>query len=82
MPFTRLSSSGGDCKFYATDACDGCSLCESICPMRCITIGASGKPAWEGECTQCLGCLHRCPRAAVEHGSDAVGKRRYYNNRV
>jgi NAD-dependent dihydropyrimidine dehydrogenase PreA subunit/flavodoxin len=82
MPIARISSAGGTSKFYATDACNSCGMCEIVCPMRCIAIDAQDKPRWEGECTQCLACLHRCPRAAVEHGGDAVGKRRYCNPRV
>jgi ferredoxin/flavodoxin len=83
MPLMDISSARGTSKFYATDACDGCGTCERVCPMRCVTLDAqTGRPRWEGECTQCLACLHRCPRAAVEHGGDAAGKRRYYNPRA
>jgi len=61
--------------FYATDACTGCGLCERICPVH--TIKVDGKPVWGKRCTQCLGCISRCPVAAIEYGKGSVGKSRY-----
>ncbi|MDY0293467.1 MAG: EFR1 family ferrodoxin [Candidatus Methanomethylophilaceae archaeon] len=64
--------------FRVTDACDGCGLCEEICADRAIRI-EEGRPAWIiEECTLCLGCLHRCPRGAIEFGG-SEGRRRYRN---
>ena len=71
--FNRFAMSPA--KFYATDDCTGCGLCERICPAGTITI--QGKPVWGKACTQCLGCLNRCPTNAIQYGRATVSKGRY-----
>ena len=71
--FNRFAMSTS--KFYATDACTGCGLCERICPAA--TIKVSGKPVWGKACTQCLGCLNRCPVGAIQYGPGTGNKERY-----
>jgi len=73
--FNRFAMSPA--KFYATDDCTGCGLCERICPAGTITV--QGKPVWGKSCTQCLGCLNRCPTHAIQYGSTTVSKGRYVN---
>jgi NAD-dependent dihydropyrimidine dehydrogenase PreA subunit len=62
-------------KFYATDACTGCGLCERICPVG--TIKVNGKPSWGKACTQCLACINRCPVCAIQYGKGTESKGRY-----
>ena len=61
--------------FFANDHCISCKVCEKICPTGCITV--EGKPMWEGECTQCLACLHYCPKSAIQYGHHMGNKSRY-----
>lgn len=63
-------------KFYVTDDCIGCGLCEKNCVMGNITM-ENGKPKWADNCTQCMACIARCPKKAVEYGKSSVGKTRY-----
>ena len=50
------------------DVCIGCGLCAKNCPEQAIRIQA-GKPVWVKEkCAACLGCLHRCPKFAIQYG--------------
>ena len=49
----------------------------SICPIDAIEL-QNGKPVWvKKHCTQCLGCINRCPVQAIEYGKDTPGRRRY-----
>lgn len=82
MPIAEISTKEGSSKLYATSDCNGCGLCQSICPMRCIKEGEDRRPFWEGFCTLCLSCLHRCPKKAIQHGNDTLNKGRYINPSV
>ena len=40
------------------------------CPVQAIEM-QSGKPVWVKEkCVMCLGCLHRCPKFAIQYGKN------------
>lgn len=62
-------------KFYATDECTGCGLCEEKCPVHTITV--KEKPIWGKLCTQCLACINHCPVHAIQYGKSTVLKGRY-----
>lgn len=78
MPTEKISTAAKTSKFYVTDKCVGCGNCANVCPMSCIHI-ADSEPVWEGECTLCLACLHRCPHGAVEYENQTLSKKRYQN---
>lgn len=62
--------------FRATEACDGCGLCEKLCPLN--NIAMDGKdPLWGKECTHCMACICGCPKEAIEYGRKSKGKPRY-----
>lgn len=65
-----------DKKFYATDECINCGLCEKKCILGNIEI-KDGKPSWKGNCTHCMACISYCPKNAIEYGKASQGKRRY-----
>lgn len=65
--------------FNVNENCISCGLCERMCPCSVITL-KDGKPAWkEGKCTQCLGCIHRCPVQAINYGEKTRTRGRYQN---
>jgi len=69
-------------KFTVNDSCTGCGLCESICPRKAIQL-TDGQPTWViPRCEFCLGCLHRCPSAAINYGGKSAENGRYVNPRV
>jgi ferredoxin len=71
--FNRFAMDTG--KFFATDACTRCKICERNCPVHTITV--TDKPAWGKACTQCLACINRCPERAIQYGRGTLDKGRY-----
>ena len=63
-------------KFYVTDDCISCGLCEKLCPLGNIHL-ADGKPQWGNQCTHCMACICRCPKEAIEYGRHSRGLPRY-----
>lgn len=65
-------------RWVATDACVGCGICASACPLGNIRMN-DGRPVWGDDCSSCLACYHSCPRHAVEYGGATKGKGQYVN---
>ena len=67
-------------EFYANDNCNSCRICEKVCNSQIIKV--TEKPRWEGQCTQCLACIHLCPQKAIQYGKGTEAKGRYKNPNV
>ncbi|MBN1438231.1 MAG: EFR1 family ferrodoxin [Anaerolineales bacterium] len=70
--------------FYADSHCNGCGLCEKVCPSDRIRM-RNGKPEWmeSVDCMYCFACLHLCPKEAVQiRGRNTVGKGRYHHPQI
>lgn len=69
-------------KFYATDTCIGCGLCERNCPLQVIKI-ENTKPVWkQSKCCKCSACINSCPLKAIQYGKGTIKRNRYVNPRV
>lgn len=66
-----------DRKFRVSDACIGCGICAKNCPLQNITI-ENDRPKWNGHCTNCMSCYHRCPKNAINFGTATQGKGQYH----
>jgi len=54
--------------FWVESSCIGCGLCAKNCPVKAIAL-ENGRPVWQRDkCAMCLGCLHRCPKFAIQYG--------------
>ncbi len=65
-----------DKNFTLNGKCNGCGICERICPVRNIMI-ADYRPRWQGNCEHCMACLQWCPREAIEYSRRTAGRKRY-----
>ena len=63
--------------FSVTESCNSCGLCAKDCPASSITLADGGLPVWGKECCQCLRCINRCPRQAIQYGKSTAGRQRY-----
>ena len=66
-----------DRKFRVSDSCIGCGICAKNCPLHNITI-ENDRPKWNGHCTNCMSCYHRCPKNAINFGKATLGKGQYF----
>jgi Pyruvate/2-oxoacid:ferredoxin oxidoreductase delta subunit len=67
-----------DEKYYTNENCNGCGICEKICPVDNIKL-VNDKPEWQHGCQMCTACLHYCPQIGIEWGEFTVGRERYQN---
>lgn len=69
-----------DRKFRVSDDCIGCGICARNCPLQNITM-QNDRPKWNGHCTNCMSCYHRCPKNAINFGKTTRNKGQYYFNK-
>jgi len=67
--------------YYADQKCDGCGICEQVCPVGNIKI-LNGKPEWHSNCEQCFACLQWCPQKAIQFGKKTATIERYHNPNI
>ncbi|MDR3338467.1 MAG: EFR1 family ferrodoxin [Treponema sp.] len=52
--------------YKAGAECNGCGLCERICPAGAITLKNS-RPEFSAKCEHCQACLNWCPRRSIRY---------------
>lgn len=66
-----------DKKFFTDERCDGCGICQKVCPVKNIEI-KGGKPVWLHKCEQCGACFNWCPKKAL-HGKNLAARTYHLN---
>ncbi|MBD3254973.1 MAG: 4Fe-4S ferredoxin [Candidatus Lokiarchaeota archaeon] len=69
-------ASNMDENFYSDDRCNGCGICENICPVDNIKLD-NNKPEWQHRCEVCLGCINYCPQEAIQYGEHTINRERF-----
>lgn len=69
-----------DRKFFQTDSCNSCGICQSVCPVGNISLDKAGNPRWLGRCTGCLACFHWCPTQAIQYNKTTSFERNRYHH--
>jgi MinD superfamily P-loop ATPase len=72
---------GQDKKYWVDQNCNGCGICEQVCPVKNIVMN-NGRPSWTHSCEACLACLHWCPQTAIQYGKVPAKHGRYHNPEV
>jgi NAD-dependent dihydropyrimidine dehydrogenase PreA subunit len=69
----NLSIDDADKKFIIQDCCNGCKICEKVCPKNNIIV--ENKPRFLHRCDSCYACIHHCPQNAIHLKSERSNAR-------
>jgi ferredoxin/flavodoxin len=67
-----------DTHFWTDEKCNGCGICAQVCPSENIEM-KNERPRWLHRCEHCLGCMHWCPRQALQYKKGTVKRERYHH---
>lgn len=52
--------------YFVGEQCDGCGLCYSVCPQKCMDISTKPAVIDQNRCLHCGRCAEICPKQAIE----------------
>ncbi|MFN2273070.1 MAG: EFR1 family ferrodoxin [Anaerolineae bacterium] len=64
--------------FTASEDCNGCGVCERVCPMKNVEM-VDDRPVWSDNCAGCFACLHWCPQEAISLGGLDMNIKTYHH---
>jgi ferredoxin len=67
--------------FRVTSECNGCGICEKVCPVSAIVM-RNNKPVITKKCEHCQGCINWCPKKAILFGTIKPETVRYHHPEI
>lgn len=77
--FYKRSWGKRDRIFLIDEHCNGCRICEQVCPVDNIKVDT--RPHYQHNCEECLACIHLCPQNAI-HLKNERSVARFRNSNV
>ncbi len=71
----------GSLSINYNERCDGCGICEKICPVDNIKM-VDNKPLWLNNSEGCFACYHWCPKEAIQFGKTNMNIKQYHHPEV
>lgn len=68
-----------DRDFTVSSDCISCGICQSVCPVKNITVEKGAIPLFNHHCEQCMACIQYCPKAAINYKDKTQNRGRYTN---
>ena len=76
LSFLAMAGEDSDKYFNISEACNGCGICEKICPVKNIYMEEE-KPVFRHRCEHCMSCLQNCPTLAINWKEKTKNKKRF-----
>ena len=78
-PLFAMAVKRQDKKFYTSETCTGCGICEKLCPTGNIRLNDDKRPEWRQQCELCQACINWCPQKAIQFGKSTEARERYHH---
>ncbi len=78
----RMNFKSQDKHFNINHNCNGCRVCEKVCPVNNISMTVDGRPVWNNSCEQCMACIQWCSKRSINYMNKTQNRKSYNNGKV
>lgn len=79
---SRMGFKSQDKHFNINQNCNGCRVCEKVCPVNNISMTVDGRPVWNNSCEQCMACIQWCSKRSINYMNKTQNRKSYHNGEV